>query len=385
MSYGYLDEKLPPFRLAKQVGRIEEQAVRLSQNDEERAMRLHAESIVIDLHLHLTVLPEDMRDFEMWARLGRPATAYEGIQRSALSGCLCGFGGTMARRSSPTPWQLSDAIWDLGIRLSDMWHHKDRVLIGHSVKDILEAKASGRTAVIPHIENAQVIGDDLDRLDVLYGLGVRCVGLTYNSRTTIADGCTERADGGLSRLGFKVVERMNRLGMLIDFSHCSPLATKEAIEASRAPVCATHSFARSVHNNPKGKSDDIIKLMAEHGGVVGVMAVPNITCSTEVQTVFHVLEHVNHIVKLVGVDHVAIGTDAMFGDHVGFQKYIREREFIDLSKLVKSFPVTHMEYIENPGQWPNITRALVAGGYSDDDIKKIIGGNIVKLLRETIG
>ncbi|MBW2306961.1 MAG: membrane dipeptidase [Deltaproteobacteria bacterium] len=383
MSYEYLQEDVIPVKLSKVVGRIEERAVELSQKDEERAVRLHQESIVIDFHLHLTVLPENMKDFEILARSGRPAMGFEGVKRSGMTATFCAFGGSMARRSSPTPWQFNDLIWDLGIRQADIDHHQDAVIRGYSVKNILEAEKSGRTAVIPHIENAQMIDNDLDRLDVLYGLGVRCMGLTYNSRTTIADGCTERTDCGLSSFGFKVIERMNRLGMLIDVSHSSPIATKEAVEASKVPCCCTHTFAQGVYDNPKGKSDDLLKLMAEHGGVVGVEAVPNITCFKKLQTIFDVIDHVDYIVKLVGIDHVAIGTDTMFGDHVEFHKYIRE--IINLTDVVKDFPATHFEYIENPGQWPNITRALVARGYSDEEIKKIIGGNVLRLLEQTIG
>jgi membrane dipeptidase len=384
MSYEYLQEKVIPVQLCKVIGRIKERDVALSRKDEERAMRLHKESMVIDFHVHLAVLPENIaNDFERLARSGRPATGFEGLKKSGMTACLCGFGGSLGRRSSPTPWQFSDVIWDLGIRQADMDHHQDVVLRGYSVKDILEAKKSGKTAVIPHIENAQMVDNDLDRLDVLYGLGVRCMGLTYNSRTTIADGCTERTDGGLSSFGFKVNERMNRLGMLIDVSHSSPIATKETIEASKAPCSCTHTFARGVYDNPKGKSDDLLKLMAERGGVIGVEAVPNITCFKKEQTVFDVMDHVDYLVKLVGVDHVAIGTDIMFGDHVEFHKYVRE--IINLTDVVKAFPATHMEHIENPGQWPNITRALVARGYSDDDIKKIIGGNVLRLLEQTIG
>ncbi len=383
MSYEYLLEDVIPVQMCKVVGRIEELAVELSLKDEERAMGLHQESIVIDFHNHLTVYPEKMENLEIWARSGRLATGFEGVKQSGMTACLCGFGNSPARRSSPTPWQFNDVIWDLGMRQADMDHHQDVVIRAYSVKDILEAKKSARTAVIPHIENAQLIDNDLDRLDVLYGLGVRCMGLTYNSRNTIADGCTERTDCGLSSFGFKVVERMNRLGMLIDLSHSSPIATKEAFEASKAPCCCTHALARGVYDNPRGKSDDLIKLMAEHGGLIGIAAVPNLISNKEVQTVFDVIDHVDYLVKLVGIDHVAIGTDALFGDHVSLHKYIRG--IMDMTIALKELPATHLEYIENPGQWPNITRALVARGYSDDEIKKIIGGNVLRLLEQTIG
>ncbi len=383
MSYEYLEKNVIPVKLSKVVGRIEERAVELSQKDEERAMRLHKESIVIDFHNHLTVLPENMKDLEILARSGRPATGIEGIKNSGMTACLYGLGGSMGRRSSPTPWQFNDVIWDMGIRQADMDHHQDVVMRGYSVKDILEAKKSGKTAVIPHIENAQMIDNDLDRLDVLYGLGVRCMGLTYNTRTTIADGCTERTDCGLSSFGFKVIERMNCLGMLIDLSHCSPIATKETVEVSKAPCCCTHTFAQGIYNNPRGKSDELLKLLADRGGVIGVVAVPNLISNKEVQTVFDVIDHADYLVKLVGIDHVAIGTDSMFGDHVGLHKYVRG--IMDMTVALKDLPATHIDYIENPGQFPNITRTLVARGYSDDDIKKIIGGNVLRLLEQTIG
>jgi membrane dipeptidase len=383
MAYEYLEEKVISVRLCREIARIGERTVELSKKDEARAMGLHRESLVIDFHLHDTVLPEDLEDFEILARSGRPAIGYEGLKRSGLNAFLCGFGGSMGRRSSPTPWQLNDIIWDLGIRQADMDHHPEVGIRGYSVKDILEAKKSGKVAIIPHVENAQMIDNDLDRVDMLYGLGLRCLGLSYNARTTVADGCTERTDGGLSSFGFKVIERMNRLGMLIDLSHSSDMAAKETIEASRAPCAFTHTFARALFNNPRGRSDDLLKLLAERGGVIGVAAVPNLMSGKEVQTIFDVIDQVDYLSKLVGVDHVAIGTDAMFGDHVGMHKLMRGA--MDMMKALKELPAPYVEYIENPSEWPNLTRALVARGYPDEAIKKIIGGNVLKLLERTIG
>ncbi len=383
MAYDYLQQNVIPVKLCKEIGRIGEKVVKLSPKDEERAMRLHRESIVIDFHLHDTVMPEDLKDFETLARSGRPAVGYEGIKKSGLTGFLCGFGGSMGRRSSPTPWQLNDIIWDLGIRQADLDHHPEVGIRGYSAKDIRKAKETGRTAIIPHVENAQMIDNDLDRVDMLYGLGLRCQGISYNSRTTVADGCTERTDGGLSNFGFKVIERMNRLGMLIDLSHSSDIAAKETIEASKAPCAFTHTFARALFENPRGRSDDLLKLLAEHGGVIGVAAVANLMSGKEVQTIFDVIDQVDYLVKLVGVDHVAVGTDAMFGDHVGMHKLMRG--VMDMMKALKDLPAPYVEYIENPSEWPNLTRALVARGYSDEAIKKIIGENVLRVLEQTIG
>ena len=384
MSYEYLKrENVIPVPLSKVVGRIRERIVELSPKDEERAMRLHQEGIVIDFHNHPIVLPEDPHDFDAYARSGRPATGYEGLKRSGMTACLSAFGGPPGRRSSPIPWQFDDIIWDLGMRQADMDHHQDVVMRGHSVKDILEAQRSRKVAVFSLIENAGVIGNDIDRLDVLYGFGVRCLGLTYNNRTTIGDGVTERADGGLSSFGFKVIERMNRLGMLIDFSHSSELSTKEGVEASETPCACTHNWARGVYTTPKGKSDETLDLIAKHGGAIGVAAIPNVISDKEIQTVFDIMDHVDYIVKRVGVDHVAIGTDSIFGDHVGLHRVALK--LMDLVAAERNYSASHIEYMENPGQLPNVTRALVARGYPDEDIKKIMGGNVLRLLGQTIG
>ncbi len=385
MSYEYLGKNVIPVKLCKVVGRVEERVVELSPKDEERAMRLHQESVVIDFHNHLKVLPEDMKDHETLARSGRTVTGFEGIEKSGMTACFCAFGGSMGRRSSPVLWQFNDTIWDYGMRWADMHHHQDVVAKGFSVKDILEAKQSGRCAVFFNIENAQVIDNDLDRLDVLYGLGLRCVGVGFNNRTTIADGLTEKTDCGLSGFGFEVIERMNSLGILIDLSHASPIASREAIEASKAPCCISHTFARGVHNTPRGASDELCKLLANHGGLIGVFAVTNVLSNKKVQTVFDVIDHVDYLVKLVGIDHVAIGTDTMFGDHVALHKHAVKGSMQMKGYLDESFPAPYTDYIENASQWPNITRALVDRGYSDDEIKKIIGGNLLRFLKETIG
>ena len=383
MSYEYLGQNVIPVKLAKEIGRVEEKVVPLSPKDEERAMRLHKESILIDFHIHLTILPDNLRDMDTLARSGRPATGFEGVKRSGMTACLNGYGGSMGRRSSPTPWQFQDMVWDLGIRTADQDHHPDAVMRAYSVKDILEAKKTGRAAILATIENGQMVDNDLDRVDVLYGLGVRSMGLSYNSRTTIADGCTERTDAGVSTFGFRVIERMNRLGMLIDLSHSSDLSSKETIEASKAPCCFTHTFSRAVFNNPRGKTDDLLKLLAQKGGVIGIAAVPNLISNKPVQTIFDVMDHLDYMVKLVGIDHVAIGTDCMYGDHVEMHKHMRG--VMNMSKVLDDLPAPYVDYMENPGQWPNFARALVSRGYSDGDIKKILGENVLRLLRQAIG
>lgn len=384
MSYEYLGQDgVIAIPLCRRDGMIGKEVLEVNPGEEERAMRLHKESVVIDFHNHLKHMPENPKDLELYVRSGRIATGYEGIRRSGMTACFDAVGGSAGRRYSPRPWQFEDTIWDLGMRQADKDHHQDVVIRAYSVKDIWEAKKTGRTAVFASAENAGIIHNDLDKLDVLYGLGIRSLGLTYNDQNIIGCGITERRDSGLSDFGFKVIERMNRLGMLIDFAHCSDLTIREGIEASDAPCCCSHTFARAVNENPKGLSNGILELFAKHNGVVAVEAVPNVTSFKKEQTIWDVVDHLDYIVKLIGVDHVAIGTDASFSDHVASHKTFREA--MGMKGMVKDFPGTHIEYLENPGQLPNVTRALVARGYSEEDIKKIIGGNVLRLLEQTIG
>lgn len=383
MSYEYLDNtEAGPIKLCREIGRVEEYDVTLDPPEKKRAMRLHRESMIIDFHNHPRVLPQNLQDVPTYFRSGRPVTGFHGIKKSGATACFYGMAGSFARRSSPVPGRFEDAVWELGMVLADMDHHPDTVMRGLKVKDIHEAKRLGKTAVFCHIEDASVIGKDLDKMDVLYGLGVRGLGLSYNQTSAIASGSLEKSDSGLSNFGQKVVQRMNQLGIVVDFSHSSDLTLRQGLEISEKRCCCTHSLARGVNDNPKGLSGELLDLMAEHNGLVGVEAVPNLISYKAEQSVFDLIDHIDYIIKRIGVDHVAIGTDTLFGDHVSYHKSVAS---ILGPMLAHGFPADQLKYMENPGQLPNITRALVARGYSDEDIAKIMGGNVLSFLEDTIG
>lgn len=381
--YPYLEafERIP-FELAPDVDGPHDRVFEVTPEQEERAAKLHRESIVFDLHDHVHRLPADMaRDFEAYARSGRIATGFAGIARSGMTGCFNGYGGSAGRRSSPQAWQFEDIVWDIGMRQADIYRHSDSVIIGTCVADIYRAKESGRCAVFVNVENAGIIGNELDRIDVLYGLGARCLGLSYNLRNTIADGSNEKEDGGLSRFGERVVRRMNALGILMDFAHSSDRAILDVLEISDAPCCLSHSVPKAVNAHPKAKSDELLKRIAERGWVFGVQSVPNVTSNEKYQSIRDVADQIDHCVQVMGIDHVAIGTDAMFGDHLGLHRCISKM----MAHQHKELAGEYVEYLENPGEMPNITRILVARGYSDADIAKLLGMNVVRLLERTIG
>ena len=144
--------------------------------------------------------------------------------------------------------------------------HSDLIRQVTTVDDIHRAKREGRTGVIFGWQNASPIGGDIDRLRLFHRLGVRIIQLTYNERNLLGNGCYERVDEGLSKFGLAVVKEMNRLGILIDLSHCGDRTTDEAIERSTAPVAITHANARSQFDHPRNKTDGTIKRLVERGG-----------------------------------------------------------------------------------------------------------------------
>ena len=194
-------------------------------------------------------------------------------------------------------------------------------------------------------------------------------------------------DGGLSEFGRQVVERLNELGIIIDVSHCGPNTSMDAIEASKAPIMATHTFARALSNHDRAKGDDILKAVAENGGYLGVLALAGFLGAGPETTITDWLNHVDYIVKLVGVDHVGIGTD-FFGHSLPRMVADKIGEFMDMlgfrpehrasfSDKVKGF----QEYQE----FPNLIEGLVTRGYSDSDIGKIVGGNFLRVFSAVCG
>lgn len=381
--FAYLGESsVIPVELASDRENEWSHKLELPAEQEERAMKLHQESIIIDLHEHPHRLAKNMlRDFEIYARSGRVAWGFEGIKMSGMTACVNGYGGSAGRRSSPNSWQFEDIVWDLGTRQADIVKHQDVTILGTCVADIYRAKETRRCAIFAGVENAGIIGNEIDRLDVLYGLGVRVLGLSYNQRNTIADGSNEDYDAGLSKFGRKVVKRMNQLGILMDFAHSGDQAILDTLEISDMPCCISHSIPQALRDHPKAKSDELLRKIAEAGWIFAVQSVPNVTSDQEYQSIFDVADQIDHCVEVMGIDHVAVGTDSMFGNHLDLHRCISKM----MGHPEVSWKGQYVDYLENPAEIPNMTRILVSRGYSDENIRKIMGMNVVHLLEKTIG
>jgi len=175
------------------------------------------------------------------------------------------------------------------------------------------------------------------------------------------------------------------VGMLIDVSHGSTLTAIDAAEASSVPICMSHTGARALWNSKRLATDEAIKAVAATGGVVGIEAAPHttITYNRRTHDIDSIMEHFEYVANLIGIDHVCFGTDTNWGDHVGlhkqFSKFLSNAE----TRNTDEFPmVTHVKGVENPRESSkNLLRWLVAHGYSDDDIGKVLGGNVMRVLR----
>lgn len=386
-SFQYLQagEDYKPYALCKEIGRVPAYTVEVSDTEEERAQRLLNEAIVISLHDHVMVAPEDTSQIIDYFAEGRIHTGYEGLSQSGLDAVFDALLDGIAIITSKRGWKWTDVIHDLGMRLSDI-AHQDFVVHATTVEDIHRAKANGQVAWIANLESSTPIENEIERLEVLYGLGIRCMGIVYSEANSLGAGLREPRDGGLTVFGRECVRRMNKIGMAIDVSHAGDQTALDTIEASEAPVFITHAGARALWPSRRLKPDTVIRACAEKGGVIGIEAAPHTTLTKEHprHSIESFMQHFEYCVDLVGIDHVAFGPDTLFGDHVGLHHAFAEH--LSIAQSHKSLDYEEVEYVagvENPAEaFPNIVRWLVKHGYSDDEIKKVIGGNVLRVLEE---
>jgi membrane dipeptidase len=386
-SYQYLEpgRDYRAFELAPEIGRVPAWNGRLDREQAERAARIVAESVVVSLHDHPSVYPLRIEQVHEYNRAGRQATGFEGLARSGMTAVIDNFMDGACCITSTMGWKWMDVLHDLGMRFSDLAHQED-VILARSVADILAAHRHGRLALIAGLEAATMIENELDRIDILYGFGVRQMGIAYSEANTLGSGLKEKRDGGLTSFGARAVERMNKLGMAIDISHSGDQTCLDVIEASSKPVLITHAGSRAVWDSPRMKSDEVIVACAQRGGVIGIEAAPHTTLSEAhtAHSIDSVMDHFLHCVDLVGVDHVAFGPDTLFGDHVGLHRaFATQLSVGEIRGSVDFEEVDYVDGLENPGEcFHNIAGWLVRRGWSDEDIAKVIGGNALRVLGE---
>jgi len=384
-AYSYLTAGLDfrQFELAPEFGRVPPYCADLTDEEERNSLRLLHDSIVISLHDHPVRFPLRMEETPEYNRTGRQHAAYAGLAASGMTVVFDNMMDGTACVTGNAPWRWNDIITDLGMRQADLAHCADAMVI-RAVADIDEAHRSGRVGFVFGLEAATPIENEIDRLDVLYGLGLRQIGIAYSDANALGSGLSEVTDGGLTAFGRRAVTRMNKLGLAIDVSHSSDRTALDVCEQSERPVFVTHAGARAVWDTPRMKPDDVLRAVAETGGVIGMSAAPHTTLSGAHRrhTIESVMDHFSYCVDLVGIEHVAFGPDTLYGDHVQLHRIFAHLLSLSAARGPDFEPVDYVDGLENPTEnFANICGWLVKHGFDDAAVRMVIGGNVYQVLQ----
>ena len=279
------------------------------------------------------------------------------------------------------------ANWNRRIRRYD-----DKLLKVWSAADIRRAKEEGKVGIIMGFQNAAMMGDDAARADTFAGLGVKIIQLTYNGRNQIGDGSMEAENKGLTDFGREVVERLNDARVAVDLSHSGEQTCLDAVRASKAPICISHTGCRALANLPRNKTDEELRLVAEKGGVVGIYFMPFLK-EDSFPNAMDVVLHIEHAIKVCGEDHVGIGTDGgttavddLEGYRTVIDNEIKRRQAAGISaKGEKPGVVPFIPDLQGPGQFQKLADMMLARGHSPARIEKVLGLNFLRYYEDIWG
>ena len=339
-----------------------------------RAIDLVGQSTVIDM---LSILTLDFPKQDKWMADPDTFTAadFQPFRDSGINVIhpAIGLGGMNAYETA-LKWFAS---WNAFIA-----NNHEYFMRVDSKADLEKVKGSGKLGVVLGLQNAGHFRNPAD-VDYFRSLGQRVSQLTYNSRNLIGNGATERRDDGISDFGVAIIERMNKVGMAIDVSHCGDRTTLDAFEISKKPVLITHSNCRAlVPGHPRVKTDEAIKKVGESGGVMGITAVRMFVKVDEPTTVEHVLDHFDHVRKLIGPQHLGVGSDI---DLWGYDKMPPEANKQLRAGYKGSYAFRDridVEGLDHPKRMFDLTEGLIRRKYSDADIQGILGGNFKRVLAQ---
>lgn len=296
--------------------------------------------------------------------------------------------GYVAGPMEPFEYSVADiGAWDARVRLQS--RDLMKVLTG---ADILQAKREGRIGLIYGFQNAAMMGDKADRVDIFADLGVRVIQLTYNPANPLGDGSMAPENRGLTPFGREVVERLNAKRLMVDLSHSGERTCLDAARVSKQPISINHTGCRALVDLPRNKTDEELRLVASRGGFVGIYFMPFLN-RTSVAHAEDVVAHVDHAVKVCGEDHVGIGTDGGttgIDDMAAYRAHIRQ-QVADRKKAgigaAGENPDTlpFVEDLQGPAQFRRLADLLRQKRYSERQIEKILGLNFLAFAREVWG
>ncbi len=336
----------------------------------QRIARIHEEAFIIDAHFDLLSEVASRRD------RGEKRV----IENRYLEGLRTGKMNLIV-----APIYVDDIFLpEMGLRkaLSQVSHlHAEMeespglFRLCRNIKDAENAAADDEIGLMLAMEGADPIGNDLNLLTIFYELGVRCLGLVWSRRNYAGDGAhfqpvREGKKGGLTAFGLELIERAESLGIIIDISHLNDEGFWDVMNAARKPAIATHANCRAVASSKRNLTDEQIKALAATGGIIGVNTIDAfVHDDPERRTIARLIDHVDHIAYLAGIEHIGIGLDLC--DHVKDYHHIPE-------------PFVTRDLIESHDQMAVITAGLIERGYADEDIIAILGGNFRRVFGQVL-
>jgi membrane dipeptidase len=253
----------------------------------------------------------------------------------------------------------------------------EKYILVKAVEDILQAKKEGKLAIGFHFQGSEGLEGDKNMVDIYYELGVRHMLLAYNQKNRACDGCHERTDAGLSRYGVRLIEEMNRVGMILDLTHTGYRSTMEAIEVSEAPVIFSHSNAFAVMEHPRNIRDDQIKACAEKGGLIGINGIGQFL-GDDGATTENFVRHIDYLTGLVGPEHLGIGIDFVYYPDQMYRMFLANPDRFPEGYSHKPAAWTYF----SPEKLPEVTESLLNRSYSEADIRGILGENFLRVARQ---
>ena len=291
----------------------------------------------------------------------------------------CGITGFNNSIGTGGPTVVEETLTFLAAWQGFCARNADLFCVVDKAADLDRAKAAGKCAVIMGIQNSEHFQKAED-VKTYYQLGQRCSQLTYNSQNFLGTGGTDRVDGGVSDFGAEIIAAMNETGMLVDASHCGDRTTLDAIELSKQPIAITHSNCRALNNHPRLKTDEAITKLAAKGGVMGITGVRNFVRDREPTNIEHIVDHIDHVVKLVGIEHVGIGSDSDLNGYDDMPEDQRKELMAGYKSSYAFRDKLDTDGFDHPKKVFDLTEALIRRGYGDSNIESVLGGNFRRLL-----
>lgn len=336
------------------------------------ARRVFRRATVLDCNLGPPIYSTD---------LPLPQATLDIIRNTGVSAIKTSMGGFNA--------PFEDTLAEIAFYQRIIEAHPDYISQIRNVADIAAAKRDRKLGIIFSFESAACLEDKIDRIDLFRNLGVRVMQLGYNTPSPFGGGVMSPADSTLTDLGRQAIERMNALGVALDLSHANPATTAAAMEASTRPALITHAGCAAVHPNPRNKTDEQLRALAEQGGVFGVFDLFYLAPAGVQPTLEHYMAHMTHALNVCGEDHVGIGSDTTFTafelteeERAGWNAETERRVAAGVAAPEEDGRLPYTEGLNRPDRALVIADALLRRGYNARVAEKVLGANFVRAFGE---